>query len=157
MDADTLEIVHDERMWMDNGWTARVIKNEDDDGWAVAMRRHGESEPARVGPWTMGRDKKNPKPVDAAAFTLVKTAGEVLRRAEQHQHAMLHKNVTVSTEDGPVGVTLEIVPDEYEPYAVLTARDSFGEEIANCRVRPDFKLNTDSALVWIESGYRSPR
>jgi hypothetical protein len=29
----------------------------------------------------MGRDKKNPKPLDASAFqTLVKTASEVLRR-----------------------------------------------------------------------------
>jgi len=69
------------RLWRDDGWTARVIKNEDDEGWAVAMCKDGESEPALVGPWTMGRDKKNPKPLDAAAFgTLVKTASEVLRR-----------------------------------------------------------------------------
>ena len=53
--------VHEARRWVDNGWTARVIKNEDDDGWAVAMTRDGEREPALVGPWTMGRDKKNPK------------------------------------------------------------------------------------------------
>ena len=25
------------RLWRDDGWTARVIKNEDDDGWAVEM------------------------------------------------------------------------------------------------------------------------
>jgi hypothetical protein len=158
MDADTLEAVHEDRLWIDNGWTAKVIKNEDDDGWAVAMTRHGESEPALVGPWTMGRDKKNPKPLDVNAFnTLVKTASEVRRRAEQHQHAMLNKSVTVSTDDGQVAVALGIVPDEYEPYAVLSARDAFGEEIASCRVRPNFKLNTASALAWIESGYRSPR
>ena len=66
--------VQEARVWQDNGWTARVIKNEDDDGWAVAMYKDGESEPALVGPWTMGRDKKNPKPLDAHAFsTLVKT------------------------------------------------------------------------------------
>ena len=53
--------VHEPRLWVDNGWTAKVIKNEDDDGWAVAMTRDGEREPALVGPWTMGRDKKNPK------------------------------------------------------------------------------------------------
>ena len=158
MDADTLETVHEDRRWIDNGWTAQVIKNEDDDGWAVAMTRHGESEPALVGPWTMGRDKKNPKPLDVNAFnTLVKTASEVLRRAEQHRHAMLNKNVTVGTNDGPVTVALEIVPDEYEPYAVLTARDAFGENIASCRVQPSFKLNNSSALAWIEGGYRSPR
>src|SRR3569623_2078572 len=84
------------RLWRDDGWTARVIKNEDDDGWAVEMIKDGESEPALVGPWTMGRDKKNPKPLDTPAFhTLVKTAAEVLRRHEQQLHAQLHKQVTV--------------------------------------------------------------
>ena len=24
-------------LWRDDGWTARIIKNEDDDGWAVEM------------------------------------------------------------------------------------------------------------------------
>ena len=46
------------RLWCGDGWTAQVIKNEDDDGWAVAMIKDGEPEPALVGPWTMGRDKK---------------------------------------------------------------------------------------------------
>ena len=44
------------RLWVVDGWTAKVIKNEDDDGWAVAMIKEGEPEPALVGPWTMGRD-----------------------------------------------------------------------------------------------------
>ncbi len=60
--------IHEDRLWRDDGWTARVIKNEDDDGWAVEMIKDGEAEPALVGPWTMGRDKKNPKPLDASAF-----------------------------------------------------------------------------------------
>src|SRR3954451_13474485 len=72
------------RLWCDDGWTARVIKNEDDEGWAVEMIKDGEAEPALVGPWTMGRNKKDPKPLDTSAFnTLVKTASEVLRRHEQ--------------------------------------------------------------------------
>ena len=58
------ETQHDPHLWRDDGWTARVIKNEDDDGWAVEMIKDGEPEPALVGPWTMGRDKKNPKPLD---------------------------------------------------------------------------------------------
>ena len=29
--------LHEARLWKDNGWTAQVIKNEEDDGWAVAM------------------------------------------------------------------------------------------------------------------------
>src|SRR5207248_727187 len=91
-DTDSEGAIHEPRLWRDDGWTARVIKNEDDDGWAVEMTLAGESEPALIGPWTMGRDKKNPKPLDAPAFhTLVKTASEVLRRHEQQLHARLHK------------------------------------------------------------------
>src|SRR3954470_3229303 len=105
------EKVQEARLWQDDGWTARVIKNEDDEGWAVAMMKEGEAEPALVGPWTMGRDKKNPKPLDSSAFsTLVKTASEVLRRHEQQLHAILHKSVNVTTRSGAVNVTLDIVP-----------------------------------------------
>ena len=86
--------IQEPRVWQGNGWTARVIKNEDDEGWAVAMIKDGEPEPALVGPWTMGRDKKNPKPLDTNAFhTLVKTACEVLRRHEQHAARLLHADV----------------------------------------------------------------
>ena len=146
--------IKEDRLWSDNGWTARVIKNEDDDGWAVAMIKDGEAEPALVGPWTMGRDKKNPKPLDANAFqTLVKTASEVLRRHEQHLHAMLHKRITVSATHGPVEVTLDIVPDDYEPYAILSALDPFGEELAQVRVDAGFKLNRSSATKWVEGGF----
>src|SRR5712664_647138 len=95
-EPDTDAPLHEAGLWRDKGWTARVIKNEDDEGWAVEMIKHGEAEPALVGPWTMGRDKKNPKPLDAPAFaTLVKTASEVLRRHEQQLQAMLHKSVNV--------------------------------------------------------------
>ena len=77
-------VIHEPRLWAQKGWTARVIKNEDDDGWAVEMTPDGQAEPALIGPWTMGRDKKNPKPLDINAFnTLVKTASEVVRRHEQ--------------------------------------------------------------------------
>ncbi len=145
------------RLWQDDGWTARVIKNEDDDGWAVEMIKDGESEPALVGPWTMGRDKKNPKPLDASAFqTLVKTASEVLRRHEQQLHAMLHKSVTVNMHSATISVTLDIVPDEDEPYALLSAHDEDGNQLAQVRVAPTFKLNRDSAEAWIENDFRRP-
>ena len=149
--------IQEPRVWQGQGWTARVIKNEDDEGWAVAMIKDGEPEPALVGPWTMGRDKKNPKPLDVSAFhTLVKTANEVLRRHEQALHAKLHKNVRVNTDDGPVTVTLDIVPDEDDAYAMLAAVDQYGEELAKVRVRPDFKLTATSAEAWIEGGFRKP-
>jgi len=157
-DHDDDAPVQEARLWQGNGWTARVIKNEDDDGWAVAMYKDGESEPALVGPWTMGRDKKNPKPLDTPAFhTLVKTASEVIRRHEQQLHARLHKSTVVSTAEGELKVTLDIVPDEDNPYALLSAFDDMGERVAQVRVVPDFKLSPTSASTWIENDFRVPR
>jgi hypothetical protein len=157
LESDSPVIVNEPGLWSDKGWTARVIKNQDDDGWAVEMILDGEPEPALVGPWTMGRDKKNPKPLDAFAFsTLVKTASEVMRRHEQHQHAMLHKSIAVDMPDGRVNVTLEIVPDEDNPYALLSARDEDDEQLAQVRVGPEFRFNTSSATAWIEDEFRRP-
>lgn len=156
-ESDPFEPLHEPTLWRDNGWTARVVKNEDDDGWAVAMILDGEPEPALVGPWTMGRDKKNPKPLDTAAFnTLVKTATEVIRRHEQALHAQHHKNVSVTVDGARVLVTLDIVPDEDDPHAMLAAADPYGETLARVRVRPDFRLNSTSASAWIADGYRKP-
>ena len=96
MNDDTPDspLLQEARLWQDDNWTAQVIKNEDDDGWAVAMFKTGASEPALVGPWTMGRDKKNPKPLDGTAFiTLVKTASEFVRRSEQQLHEQLNQSV----------------------------------------------------------------
>jgi hypothetical protein len=150
--------VQEPRLWKGNGWTARVIKNEDDEGWAVAMIKDGEPEPALVGPWTMGRDKKNPKPLDTAAFhTLVKTASEVLRRHEQQLHAMLHKSTVVAVDGTELKVTLDIVPDDEHPYALLSAFGEVGERIAQVRVAANFKLSPSSAAEWIEKEFRAPR
>ncbi len=158
--AVTVNSPKDPRHWVDDGWTARVIKNEDDDGWAVEMTKDGEPEPALVGPWTMGRDKKNPKPLDATAFhTLVKTAYEVRRRHEQHLHATLHKKVVVVRGDAKITVTLDIVPDEENPYAMLTAVEARKRDdppLAHVRVASSFKLTEASAMAWIEDGFRPP-
>ena len=162
--TDTSELPHhhskEARLWRDEGWTARVIKNEDDDGWAVEMTKDGEPEPALVGPWTMGRDKKNPKPLDATAFsTLVKTAHEVRRRHEQQLHALLHKKVIVSSGDGEIVVTLDIVVGDESPYALLAARPALEPDaapLAEVRVDTSFKLTDASARAWIEDGYRRP-
>ena len=156
--SDLHEAIKEPRLWRDNGWTARVIKNNDDDGWAVEMILDGEPEPALVGPWTMGRDKKNPKPIDAAAFnTLVKTAAEVVRRHEQHLHAVLHKEVLVRSVAGRISVTLDIVPDDDDPHALLAAHDADGAALAHQRVAAGFKLSAASAEAWIDSGYAKPR
>ncbi len=155
--ADDGAAIKQARLWRDNGWTARVIKNEDDEGWAVAMLKDGEAEPALVGPWTMGRDKKNPKPLDTAAFnTLVKTASEVIRRHEQHLHATLHKRVVVGGGSGSVTVTLDIVPDDDDPHALLAAQDASGTALAQLRVPATFRLDAASARAWVEGGFQRP-
>jgi hypothetical protein len=149
--------IQEDRLWSDRGWTAKVVKNEDDEGWAVAMTPDGESEPALVGPWTMGRDKKNPKPLDASAFaTLVKTASEVIMRHEQQRHASLHKSTKVAVKNGRVRVNLDIVPDEDEPYAELSALDDSGAELARYRVSAGFRFNHEIASAWVAAGYPKP-
>lgn len=147
--------IHEPRLWRDNGWTARVSRNEDGEGWQVAMIKDGEPEPALVGPWTMGRNKVDPKPLDTAAFnTLVKTANEVLRRHEQQLQAALHRDVTISVGGERIIVNLDIQRDEDDPHAVLSAVGIDGSEIAQKRVEPNFKLSRASAEKWAESGYR---
>ena len=160
-DASDREVIKQPRLWQDNGWTARVIKNDDDEGWAVAMTPLGESEPALVGPWTMGRDKKNPKPLNTNAFnTLVKTASEVIRRHEQQEHARLHQSVVVmaGVGAGPTRwqVQLDILPDDDDPHAVLSAIGPDGDRVASCRVPAGFKLNAASAARWVDSGFAKP-
>ncbi len=145
------------RLWQGDGWTAKVIKNEDDDGWAVAMFKDGEAEAALIGPWTMGRDKKNPKPLDGNAFiTLVKTASEFVRRHEQQMHATLHQSVTVNSSTGRVTVLLDIVPDDDNPYATLSAQDEGGDTVAEVRVEAGFKLNRTTAQAWVDAGFEKP-
>jgi hypothetical protein len=152
--------IHEPRLWRDQGWTARVIKNNDDEGWAVEMIKQGEPEPALVGPWTMGRDKKNPKPLDTGAFnTLVKTAAEVVRRHEQALHAQLHREFVVDGLDaaqGRVRVTLDVVPDDDDAHALLAAFDAAGDRLAQWRVAAGFRLNAASARDWVAAGLAKP-
>ena len=162
-DANTgadIPATQEPRRWCDDGWTAQVLKNEDDDGWAVAMIKDGEPEPALVGPWTMGRDKKNPKPLDANAFrTLVKTASEFVLRHEQQLQAGLHQSITVmaktpdATHAARVTVKLDVEPDDEAPSALLSAQDEAGEPLAQVRVRPNYKLTRAGAEAWVEGGF----
>lgn len=150
-------LVQEPRRWQNEHWTAQVIKNDDDDGWAVAMFKAGESEPALVGPWTMGRDKKNPKPLDGSAFiTLVKTAGEFVRRSEQQLHAQLNQSVVVNGKHSRVTVLLRIVPDEDNPYAMLSAQGEGGDALAEVKVDAGFKLNRQSAQAWVDADFAKP-
>ena len=157
LDSTEIKEIKEPRLWVADGWTATVLKNEDDDGWAVAMTKDGEPEPALIGPWTMGRDKKNPKPLDINAFhTLVKTASEFVRRSEQQLHAELHQSVTVTAASGRVTVNLDITPDEDNPYATLSAYDEGGDLLAEVKTAASFKLNRATAERWAAQHYERP-
>ena len=152
-----MESTDEDRMepgyWKKSGWIAKVIKNEDDEGWAVEMTRIGDSDPALVGPWTMGRDKKNPKPLDQSAFaTLVKTASEVLMRHEQAARARLHKSLVVTATDGMrLRMELDLVEDDDDPHAMLAAYDqATGELLRKERVSAGFKLSAVSAEQFVK-------
>ena len=150
-----VEDTSDPRLWKKNGWTAKIIKNEDDDGWAVAMTRFGDLEPVLVGPWTMGRDKKNPKPLDMPSFiTLVKTANEIMLRHEQSARAALHRTITFTNdEEQHVRADLDIARDDDDPHAILTLMiEATAEPIKSGRVSPGFKLTAANVARWVRSG-----
>lgn len=156
MSNETLPDVMEPTYWRKNGWTARVIKN-DDDGWAVEIHKIGLAEPALISPWVMGRDKKNPKPFDRPAFaTFVKTASEVLDRSARQHDAAMKKRVSVAWEGRWYEVSLELVPDEYDPHSLLCAIDDAGATVAKHRVATAFKFNRDVANDWVRGGFREP-
>jgi hypothetical protein len=102
----------------------------------------------------MGRDKKNPKPIDTSSFaTLVKAANEVRARHLQQLHAQLHRSVTVATSQGThVRVDLDVKPDEDDPHAIITVHHEGGA--TRSRVESNFKLTVDSARRWLASEQR---
>jgi hypothetical protein len=96
--------------------------------------------------------------LDGNAFiTLVKTASEFVRRSEQQLHATLHQSVTVNAKTGRVTVLLDIVPDDDNPYATLSAQDEVGDLLAEVRVDPGFKLNRNTAQAWVDAGLDKPK
>lgn len=149
--------IQEARLWSDSGWTARVTKNDNGDGWAVEMTMDGDAGPSLVVPWPKERGGDEPKSLDVTAFaTLIKNAAAERRKHEKQLHAMLHKSVKVATRSAMVTVTLDISPDEDDPTATLTAYDEFAVQLAQVRVAPTFKLNKASAAKWIDSQFRRP-
>ena len=152
---DTVEETTDPRMWKKKGWVARVIKNEDGEGWAVSMTRDGDPEPALVSPWTMGRDKVNPKPLDHAGFaTLLKGATEILRRHEAAVRARMYRSFTCLSADGyRLRVEFAIQPDEDDPHAILSVFDELTNTLVRTgRASPGFKLTEASVQRFVRTG-----
>jgi hypothetical protein len=142
------------RLWKKAGWIARVIKNENDEGWAVSMTRVEDSEPSLVSPWTMGRDKVNPKPLDSAGFaTLLKGANDVRRRHEAALHAQLHRSITCAVDGQRVRADLDIQQDEDDPHAILAVFDeATGEVMRRGRVSAATKLNEANVRRFLRTG-----
>lgn len=152
---DDAPFIHQERLWQERGWTARITRSEDGEGWSVEMTPDGEHEPALVGPWPSGRDPQQPRPLDASAFnTLVKGATEIRQRNERHLQAMLHRRLSVHAQGREWNVVLDVVPDEFEPHAMLSAVDDEGIMVARQRVEAEFRLTAATALDWIVSDFR---
>lgn len=152
---DDIEETSDPRLWKKAGWIARVIKNEDDEGWAVSMTRLEDAEPSLVSPWTMGRDKVNPKPLDHAGFaTLLKGANDVRRRHEATLRAQLHRSITCMTESGQrLRADLDIQQDEDDPHAILSVVDERTEEVVRRgRVSAASKLSEAAVQRFIRTG-----
>lgn len=156
LDMDELvDETSDPRRWTKAGWIARVIQNENDEGWAVSMTRVGDSEPALVSPWTMGRDKVNPKPLDHSGFaTLVKGATEVLRRHEAALHAVLHRSITCTSDTGQrLRADLDIQRDEDDPHAILSVVDERTRDVVRKgRASPAFKLDEPNVRRFLVTG-----
>jgi hypothetical protein len=156
--SDMSEIEEDEtsnpRLWKKSGWIAQVIRNENDEGWAASMTRIGDAEPVLVSPWTMGRDKVNPKPLDHGGFaTLLKGAKDVLRRHEDALRARMHRTINFTTEAGQrLKADLDIQLDEDDPHAILSISDDDKEIVRRGRVSPSFKLSETTLRKFLRTG-----
>jgi len=152
---DDTEETSDPRRWKRAGWIARVIKNENDEGWAVSMTRVQDDEPSLVSPWTMGRDKVNPKPLDSTGFaTLLKGANDVLRRHEHAFHARLHRSITCLGESGQrVRADLDLQQDEDDPHSILSVVDETTDAmVRQGRVNVGTTLNEASVQRFLRTG-----
>jgi len=145
--------------WSDKGWTAEVVLNEDGGGWAVAMTKDGHDEPVLVVPWVMGRNKRDPKPLNATDFaTQLKAAQDFLTRREDQIRRAYRKIVHVNGEDGDrVKVVFDVIPDEYEPEGELVAWSSAGHEIGRASAPAQLALTREVAQGWVDGGMQAVR
>ena len=86
----------------------------------------------------------------------MKTASEVLDRSARQRDAALKKKLAIAWGGRWYDVTLEQVPDEYEPHALLSAVDDAGPRAAKHRVASNYKFNRDVANEWVRGGFNPP-
>lgn len=152
---EAVEQTSDPRLWKKAGWTARVIRNDNEEGWAVEMTRDGDAEPVLVSPWTMGRNKVDPKPLGHSDFSsLLKGANDVLKRHHASLHAKLHRSITCQTESGQrLRADLDIQLDEDDPHAILKVVDeATGKVVRSGRASAAFKLGEATVQKFLRTG-----
>lgn len=140
------------------GWTAQIIRNDDDDGWAIAMTRDGDDEPVYTAPWTMGRNKKDPKPLNDKDFLVwIKSAREFLERSRFQSRTRNRRSVDVTSADGQdLTVVFDVRGGDCEATGVLTALDAIGQQLGRSECDPSFELTLESAEDWVNSGFEAP-
>lgn len=97
-----------------------------------------------------------PPPPDEAAFeTLVRSSRQMAEPAEPRRAGGRPlRSVSVTVRGRQWEVSLRLVPDEYEPHALLTAHGELGEQVAEERVVADFRLTEGVARSWIEGDFQ---
>ena len=97
-----------------------------------------------------------PPPPDEAAFeTLVRSSRQMAEPVEPRRAGGRPlRSVSVTVRGRQWEVSLRLVPDEYEPHALLTAHDEIGEQVAEERVVADFRLTEGVARSWIEGDFQ---
>jgi len=142
----------------DRGWTAQIIRDDEaEGGWAITMTPDGADEPVYSGPWTMGRNKKDPKPLKTKDFLVwIKSAKEFLERSQRQNNQSNRKSIDLTDEAGDfVRVIFDVINDG-EARGELVANNQVGLELARVDTSPNFKLTIESAEDWIASGYEKP-
>ena len=97
-----------------------------------------------------------PPPPDEAAFeTLVRSSRQMAEPVEPRRAGGRPlRSVSVTVRGRQWEVSPRLVPDEYEPHALLTAHDELGEQVAEERVVADFRLTEGVARSWIEGDFQ---
>jgi len=148
----------EDMVWEERGWKAEIIRDDEGgSGWAVAMTPDGADEPVYTAPWTMGRNKKDPKPLSTKDFLVwIKSAKEFVERSSRQTRHSFRKSIDTIDENGDfVRVVFDVV-NHGEAKGTLTAFDQVGLELESVECDPAFKLTVESAEDWILNGYGQP-
>jgi len=156
-EVEVMAFAKEDMVWQERGWKAEIIRDDDGAGWAIAMTPDGADEPVYTAPWTMGRNKKDPKPLKTKDFLVwIKSAKEFVERSSRQTRHSNRKSIDTTDENGDfIRVVFDVV-NHGEAKGSLTAFDQVGQELESVECDPNFKLTVGSAEDWILGGYGQP-